>query len=74
MVDESSIRNATVSKPMYQLLLAMVLAGDWSSHKSLEVAYLWPFCGIRGRLAIIQHFETYTFEQGSVHLVIPEAL
>ncbi|XP_064111264.1 uncharacterized protein LOC135218745 [Macrobrachium nipponense] len=71
VVDEAS---AAVSNPVYQLLMARVLAGDWADRKSQEVACLRPFYGVRERLAIIQNLMTYTFEQSNVCLVIPEPL
>ncbi|XP_064088671.1 uncharacterized protein K02A2.6-like [Macrobrachium nipponense] len=74
VVDEASVRHAAVSDTVYQLLMARVLAGDWANSKSQEVACLWPFYGIRERLAVVQDLVTYTFEKGNVRLVIPEPL
>ncbi|XP_064106861.1 uncharacterized protein LOC135215838 [Macrobrachium nipponense] len=63
-----------VDNPVYQLLMAKVLAGDWDDRKSQEVACLRPFYGVRERLAVVQDLVTYTFKQGNVRLVIPEPL
>ena len=74
ILDETVVRRFAADDPVYQLLLAKVLAGDWHQHKSQEVACLRPFYGVRDRLAVNQDLVTYTFDQGCVRLVIPEPL
>ncbi|KAK3882768.1 hypothetical protein Pcinc_012877 [Petrolisthes cinctipes] len=73
-LDEVSVKNATIDDPVYQLLVAKVLAGDWCPKRSWEVACLWQFYGVRNRLAVSEGLVTYTYEQGSVRLVVPEPL
>ncbi|MPC22051.1 hypothetical protein E2C01_015057 [Portunus trituberculatus] len=72
ILDESAVRKSAADDPVYQLLLAKVLAADWHQHKSQEVACLRPFYGMRDRLAVNQDLGTYTFDQGCVRLVMPE--
>lgn len=74
VVDESEVKRAAADDPVYQMLAAKVTAGDWHTHKSQEVASLRPFYGVRDRLAVMDDIVTYTYEQGHVRLVIPEAL
>ncbi|XP_063888612.1 uncharacterized protein K02A2.6-like [Scylla paramamosain] len=74
VLDESAVRKSAADDPVYQLLLAKVLAADWHPHKAQEVACLRPFYGVRDRLAVSQDLVTYTFDQGCVRLVIPEPL
>ncbi|MPC54822.1 Retrovirus-related Pol polyprotein from transposon opus [Portunus trituberculatus] len=74
VVDEGEVKRAAAGNPTYQMLAAKVLAGDWHQHKAQEVASLRPFYGMRDRLAVVHDMVTYTFDQGYVRLVIPEAL
>ncbi len=73
-LDEASVTSAAADDPVYQLLVAKVLTGDWSPQRSREVACLRQFYGVRDRLSVSQGLVTYTFDQGSVRLVIPEPL
>lgn len=73
-LDEETVRRAAEDDPVYQLLLAKVIADDWHPQKSQEIACIRPFYGVRDRLAVAQDLITYTFEQGSIRLVIPECL
>ncbi|XP_076049693.1 uncharacterized protein LOC143030430 [Oratosquilla oratoria] len=74
ILDESAVRKIAADDPVYQLLLAKVLASDWHQHKSQEVTCLRPFYGVRDRLAVIQDLVTYAFQQGCARLVILEPL
>ena len=74
ILDEAVVRKFAADDPVYQLLLAKVLAVDWHQHKSQEVACLPPFFSVRDRLAVNQDLVTYTFDQGCVRLMIPEPL
>ena len=74
ILDEAVVRKFAADDPVYQLLVAKVLAADWHQHKAQEVACLRPFYGVRDRLAVNQDLVTYTFDQGCVRLVIPEPL
>lgn len=49
-------------------------AGDWHPHRAQELACLRQFYGVRDKLAVSQELVTHTYDQGSVRLVIPEAL
>lgn len=72
VVDELCIRRAAAENPIYQQLLARVLAGEWHQQKSQEDACLHPFYRVRDRLAFVQDLVTYTFKQGCVRLVVPQ--
>ena len=74
VLDEEMVKKATVDDPVYQLLVARVLAGDWHPQKAQEIACLRPFYGVRDRLAVSRDLITYTFDQGCVRLVIPDSL
>lgn len=50
------------------------MAGDWKPQRAQEASHLRPFYSVRDRLAVTQDMVTYTYDQGSVRLVIPEAL
>ena len=74
VMDEGVLRQAAVQDPVYQLLVARVLAGDWCAQRSQELACLRPFYSVRDRLAVTEDLVTYTFDQGCVRLVVPESL
>lgn len=67
-MDEEMVAKAAAA---YQLLFSKVLSGDWSQHKAQETPCLCPYFTVRDRLAEIGNLVTYTFDQGSVRLVIP---
>ena len=74
ILDSSAVAQAAAEDPDYQLLIAKVTAGDWHPHRAQELTCLRQFYGVRDRLAVSQGLVTYTYEQGSVRLVIPAAL
>ena len=74
VVDEAEVRQAAAEDTVYQMLLTKILEDDWHQHMAQEVTCLRPFYGVRGRLAVMQDLITYTFKQGHVRLVVPEAL
>ena len=73
-LDEDMVLQASQDDPVYQLLIAKVLAGDWHHQRSQELACLRPFYGIRERLGVSRGLVTYTFDQNHPRLVIPDAL
>ena len=73
-LDEADIQKAASDDPVYQMLIAKVLAGDWHSQRSQEVRCLKQFYNIRERLSMSGGLVTYSFDQGATRLVIPEAL
>ncbi|MPC46001.1 hypothetical protein E2C01_039708 [Portunus trituberculatus] len=46
-LDKDMVLQASRNDPVYQLLLARVLAGDWHPQRSQELACLRPFYSIR---------------------------
>ena len=56
------------------MLMAKVVNGDWRESKSQEVHCLRPFYSVRERLAVNKGLLTYTYDQGSTRLVIPDSL
>ena len=68
------VKRAAAEDPIYQLLLAKVMTGDWHQQKAQEIACLRPYYNIRERLAMAGDLLTYTFDQGCVRLVIPDSL
>ena len=74
VLDSMAVAQAAAEDPDHQLLLAKETAGDWHPHQAQELACLRQFYQVRDRLAVSQGMVTYTYEQGSVRLVIPEAL
>lgn len=73
-MDEEEVKRTAAGDPTYQMLVAKVMGGDWHQHTAQEVASLRPFYGVRDRLAVMHDVLTYTFDQGYVRIVIPEAL
>ena len=73
-LDEDMVLQASRDDPVYQLLVARVLAGDWHPQRSQELACLRPFYGIRERLGVSRGLVTYAFDQNHPRLVIPEHL
>ena len=74
IMDEETVRRAAADDPVYQLLVAKVLAGDWHPQKAQEIACLRQFYNVRDRLAVANGLLTYTFDQGCVRLLIPDNL
>lgn len=74
ILDNTAVVQAAAKDPDYQLLLAKVTAGDWHPHRAQELICLRQYYGVRDRLSASQGMVTYTYDQGSVRLVIPEAL
>lgn len=66
----SPVRKMPVNHPVYQLLLAKVLAGNRHQHKAQELPSLRLLYNERDRLAVAQDLVMYTFRQGFVCLVI----
>ncbi|XP_076053696.1 protein NYNRIN-like [Oratosquilla oratoria] len=73
-IDEEMVLQTALEDHTYQSLVLRVSSGDWESHRSREPACLRPFYGVRDRLAVSRGLVTYTYDQGCVRLVIPEAL
>lgn len=73
-MDKETVRKAAADGPVYQMLLAKVTSGEWEDSKSREIFCLHPFYSVRDRLAVSEGLLTYTYDQGYVHLVIPEGL
>ena len=71
---ESDIQKAAADDPVYQMLVAKVLASDWHAQRSQEAACLRQFYGVRDRLAVSNGLVLYSYDQGPARLVIPEAL
>ncbi|CAL4166698.1 unnamed protein product [Meganyctiphanes norvegica] len=71
---EADMQRAADDDPVYQMLIAKVYSNDWNAQKSQEVACLRQFYSIRDRLAVSKGLVIYSFDQGAVRLVIPEAL
>ncbi|XP_045104394.1 uncharacterized protein LOC123499928 [Portunus trituberculatus] len=74
VMDSATVLQAAADDPDYQLLVAKVSAGDWNPRRAQEVVCLRQFYVVRDRMAVSQGLVTYTFEQGSVRLVIPVTL
>ena len=74
IMDKETVKRAAMDDPVYQLLMAKVLAGDWHPQKSQEIACLRQFYNIKDRLAVAGDLLTYTYDQGCVRLVIPDGL
>ncbi|XP_063871052.1 uncharacterized protein K02A2.6-like [Scylla paramamosain] len=74
ILDEDMVLQASRNDPVYQLLLARVLAGDWHPQKSQELVCLRPFYSIRERLGVSRGLVTYTFHSNHPRLVIPDLL
>ena len=74
IMDEETVKRAAADDPVYQLLVAKVLSGDWHSQKAQEVACLRQYYNVRERLAMAGDLLTYTFDQGHVRLIIPDGL
>ena len=73
-LDEEVVLQASQEDPVYQLLVAKVLTGDWHPHRAQELECLRPFYSVRNRLSVSRGLVTYIYEQGNVRLVIPEGL
>ncbi|XP_063859165.1 uncharacterized protein LOC135100132 [Scylla paramamosain] len=73
-IDEEMVLQVALEDPTYQSLVSRVCSGDWRPHKSQELACLRPFYSVRDRLAVSRGLVTYTYDQGCVRLIIPEAL
>ncbi|XP_076043625.1 uncharacterized protein LOC143026741 [Oratosquilla oratoria] len=73
-IDEEMVLQTALEDHTYQSLVLRVSSGDWEPHRSREPACLRPFYGVRDRLAVSRGLVTYTYDQGCVRLVIPEAL
>ncbi|ROT64449.1 hypothetical protein C7M84_017609 [Penaeus vannamei] len=73
-LNEELVKQVAVEDPSYQLLVESVTNSDWGSYRAQELACLRPFYCVKNRLAVAGGLVTYTFGQGCVRLVIPEAL
>ena len=73
-LDEDTVLQASRDDPVYKLLLARVLAGDWHPQRSQELACLRPFYGVRERLDVSRGLVTYAFEHNHPRLVVPDLL
>ncbi|XP_042224308.1 uncharacterized protein LOC121868104 [Homarus americanus] len=73
-LDKEMVLQASLEDPVYQLLVVKVLADNWHSCGSQEIACLKPFYNVRDRLSTSCGQVTYTFNQGCVCLVISEGL
>ena len=73
-IDEEIVSQVALEDPTYQMLVSKVNSGDWEPRKSQEPVCLRPFYSVRDRLAVSRGLVTYTYDQGCVRLVIPEAL
>lgn len=51
-LDEDIVLQASQDDPVYQLLVAKVLAGDWHPQRSLELSCLRPYYNVRDRLGV----------------------
>ncbi len=71
---EEDIQKVASEDPVYQMLIAKVLASDWCTSKSQEAICLRPFYGVKDRLSISNNLVTYSYEQGPARVVIPAAL
>ena len=71
---ESDIQKAAADDPVYQMLIAKVLANDWHTQKSQETTCLRQFYGVRDRLTVCNSLVLYTYDQGPARLIIPEVL
>ena len=49
--------------PVYQLLVAKVLAGDWHPQRTQELACLSLYYGVRDRLGAARGLVTYMYDQ-----------
>lgn len=74
ILDEETVKRAAADDPIYQLLVAKVMTGDWHQQKAQEIACLRQYYNVRERLAMAGDLLTYTFDQGCVRLVIPDSL
>ncbi|XP_045137913.1 uncharacterized protein K02A2.6-like [Portunus trituberculatus] len=73
-LDKEWVLQTSHQDPVYQLLVAKVLAGNWHPHRAQEIECLRPFFSVRDRLSVSRGLVTYTYDQGHVHLVILEGL
>lgn len=69
-MDEETVAKAAAEHPVYQLLFNKDLPEDWHRHKAQEASCLCPYFTM-DRLTLVGSLVTYTYGQGSVHLVIP---
>ena len=74
VLDSMTVTQAAVEDPDNQLLLVKVTADDWHPQRTQELTCLRQFYGVRDRFAVTQGLVSYTYEQRSVRLVMPEAL
>ena len=74
MLDEADLLRAAAEDPVYQMLIAKVLASDWHPQRSREVNSLRQFYNVRERLSVSGGLVTYSFEHGATRLVVPEIL
>ena len=65
---EEDIQKAATDDPVYQMLIAKVLANDWHTIKSQEATCLRPFYGVRDRLAVSNNLVIYSYDQGPARL------
>ncbi|KAK4313454.1 hypothetical protein Pmani_015211 [Petrolisthes manimaculis] len=73
-LDEDMVLQASQDDPVYQLLIARVLAGDWHPQKAQEIACLRQYYSVRERLGVSRGLVTYTYDQIHPRLVVPESL
>ena len=74
VMDQDTVASAAQDDPVYQLLISRVSSNDWPRSKAQEIECLRPFFSVRDRLSVTDNLVTYTFEEGSVRLVVPEAV
>ena len=58
-LDEDMVLQASQDDPVYQLLVAKVLAGDWHPQRAQELACLRPYFNVRDRLGTSRGLVTY---------------
>lgn len=73
-IDEDMVLQVALKDPTYQFLVSRVSSGEWGTRKSQEPACLRPLYGVRDKLLVSRGLVTYTYDQGCVWLIIPEAL
>ena len=73
-LDEDMVLQASQDDPVYQLLVAKVLAGDWHPQRAQELACLRPYYNVRDRLGTSRGLVTYIYDQNHPRLVIPDNL
>lgn len=73
-LDEDMVLHASQDDPVYQLLIARVLAGDWHPQRAQELACLRPYYSVRDRLGVSRGLVTYAYDQNHPRLVVPENL